>query len=148
MKPACGAATIPIAASRWCGLIKNTKPKCRTPSGRKREPDSVSFNTDLFNWYKQLIGLRRQHAVLSRGNLNFFYLNNEERVIGYSRTSDNETILVMVNNSGERKTITTALPTGNDTKRVFVNLIDGKKIKGSNGSYTIELEPYRLLILQ
>ncbi len=118
------------------------------PLGRKREPDSVSFNTDLFNWYKQLIGLRRQHAVLSRGNLNFFYLNNEERVIGYSRTSDNETILVMVNNSGERKTITTALPTGNDTKRVFVNLIDGKKIKASNGSYTIELEPYQLLILQ
>ncbi|MGA7161706.1 MAG: glycoside hydrolase family 13 protein [Bacteroidota bacterium] len=118
------------------------------PLGRTREPDSVSFNTDLFNWYKQLISVRRQHIALSRGDLKFFYLDNDERVIGYSRTLKDETILVIVNNSAERKTITTVLRSHSNDKNVFLNLVDGKRIEGKNRSYTIDLEPYQLLILQ
>ncbi len=82
------------------------------PLGRKREPDSVSFNTDLFNWYKNLISLRNQNKALSRGDLNFFLVNNGEHIIGYSRTLGNERIIVVVNNSGDRKSVVATMPCG------------------------------------
>ncbi len=41
------------------------------PLGRDRKPDSVFFNTDLFNWYKKLISIRADNKVFIRGKLKF-----------------------------------------------------------------------------
>ena len=118
------------------------------PLGRKREPDSVNFNTDLYHWYKSLIGIRRQHKALSRGDLNFFLLNDKERVVAYSRTLGDETIIIVVNNSNDKKSVVTTIPAAAGDKNTFVNLLDGKKIKCENNKYTIDLKPYEVVILQ
>ena len=91
---------------------KKYDPEVSDPLGRKRDPDSVDFNSDLYHWYKSLIGIRHEHKALSRGDLIFFLLNDEEHVIGYSRTIGVETIVVVVNNSNDKKSIMTALPVG------------------------------------
>jgi glycosidase len=116
------------------------------PLGRKREPDSVSFNADLFNWYKNLISLRNENKALSRGDLNFFLVNNGEHIIGYSRTLGNERIIVVVNNSGDRKSVVATMPGG--AGNTFVNLLDGRKINCVSNTSIIELQPYEIVILR
>jgi len=103
MKPACGGAMTRIAENQWYGPTRNYDIEVSDPLGRKREPDSVNFNTDLYHWYKGLISIRRQHKALSRGDLNFFLLNDEEHVVAYSRTLGDEMIIIVVNNSNDKK---------------------------------------------
>jgi len=118
------------------------------PLGRTREPDSVSFNADICNWYKSLIGIRHQHKTLSRGDLKFFLINDAEHVLGYSRTLGDETIVIVVNNSGEKKTIVTVIPSAAKGTNTVVNLLNGKRIANRGGPCSIELRPYEIAILQ
>ena len=118
------------------------------PLGRKREPDSVGFNAGLFGWYKKLIGIRHQHKTLSRGDLKFFLINDADHVLGYSRTMGDETILVVVNNSRDKKSIMTTLPSTVKGKKTYMDLLDGREIKSNNGTMTLELRPYEIVILQ
>ena len=118
------------------------------PLGRKREPDSVNFNTDLYHWYKGLISIRRQHKALSRGDLNFFLLNDEEHVVAYSRTLGDEMIIIVVNNSNDKKSVVTTISAAAGNKNIFMNLLDGRMFRSKGNKYTIDLKPYEIMILQ
>ena len=118
------------------------------PLGRKSEPDSVNFNTDLYHWYKGLISIRRQHKALSRGDLNFFLLNDEEHVVAYSRTLGDEMIIIVVNNSNDKKSVVTTISAAAGNKNIFMNLLDGRMFRSKGNKYTIDLKPYEIMILQ
>ncbi|MHB1687293.1 MAG: glycoside hydrolase family 13 protein [Ignavibacteriaceae bacterium] len=118
------------------------------PLGRERKPDPVFFNTNLFNWYKNLIAIRKGNKVLAEGDLNFFLINNSEKVLGYSRTLNGKTIYVILNNSNKNKSVETKLETNNNDGNVLTNLIDGKKITGKNNNYKIDLKPYQIIVLR
>ena len=113
------------------------------PLGRKREPDSVSFNADLYNWYKNLIRIRLQHKTLSRGDLKFILLDDAEHVLGYSRTLGDETIVIILNNSSEKKSIVAAMPFAPKNKSTYVNLLDGSEIKCNSSSCTSRITTIR-----
>ena len=118
------------------------------PLGRPRQPDSVVFDAGLFNWYKKLIGLRHHHEVLSRGSLEFFFFDDEENILGYKRELGREMIVVIANNGSTKKTVRAALPGGRTSENTLVNLLDGRKIAGTHGMYSIELQPYEVIILK
>jgi glycosidase len=130
----------------WSGTQYETE--ASDPLGRQRKPDSVSFDNDLFNWYKKLIGLRRQNGVLSEGDLKFIRVDNAEHVMGYSRTLDDTSIIVFVNGSNEERSIAVHLDGNAVAGDDLVNLIDGTKITGKNKKYKIDLRPYEITILR
>ncbi len=130
----------------WPG--KQYEPESADPLDRKRETDSVSFNAGLFDWYKSLIGIRRGHLALSRGDLNFFLIDDKQHTLAYSRTAGNETIIVVLNNSGDKTTSVTSLPGAAKSKKTLVNLLDGTKMKSENNLFTFGLKPYEIVIVQ
>jgi cyclomaltodextrinase / maltogenic alpha-amylase / neopullulanase len=67
------------------------------PDGKKKvHPDKVSFNSSLFGHYKKLISIRNAHPALQLGN--FKTLCTENDVYGFSRSYENEYIVILLNN--------------------------------------------------
>jgi glycosidase len=115
------------------------------PLGRKRKPDSVSFNNDLFNWYRKLIKIRKQNKELMEGDLKFFLIDNDQKILGYSRTLNDSTIYILLNNSRKSKSLHTKFIYGsNGTLR---DLISGNKILAKSIN-NIKLSPYQMMILK
>ena len=130
----------------WSGVKYETE--IADPLGRERKPDAVFFNTDIFNWYKKLIDIRRENKLLSEGDLNFFYINNGSKILGYSRTLESKTIFIILNNDSANKSIEIKLEANDNKGNVLINLIDGKRVTGKDNNYIIDLLPYQIMILR
>lgn len=55
------------------------------------------LNRDLFEFYKQLIALRKQSKALQNDSIEFFHENPDNRVLAYVRSSEGENVVVVVN---------------------------------------------------
>ena len=115
------------------------------PLNRERKPDPVSFNSDLFNWYKRLIKIRKQNKILSQGDLNFFFIDNPNKILCYKRSLGNKSIFIIINNNNQTKSVYTNLP---NFGAEFTNLINGEKIKMKNDKFIINLKPFEMKILK
>ena len=61
----------------------------------EKEYVPVGFNTDMHQYYKQMTKLRNNNPVLSNGKLEF--VKAEGKLLGYTRTQDDEKVLVILN---------------------------------------------------
>jgi glycosidase len=129
----------------WPGMKYETE--VSDPLGRKREPDKVVFDTKLFNWYKEIISIRKANNVLSEGNLEFIYADNTNKVLGYKRTLNNQTIFIILNNSSKDNIVTIKLDYGQDKSVSLKNLINGEKIIMGDNNLKVLLKPYEMKIL-
>lgn len=82
--------------------------------------DVVGFNQELFDYYKQLIKIRKDNIVLSDGKLEF--IKAEGNILIYKRFNDSDIIYVLFNIGKEP--FKTSLADG--TK--FTDLLDGNKV--------------------
>ncbi len=57
-------------------------------------------NRSVFKFYQDLIKLRKEHKVTIYGNLKY-YLENDDKIIAYTREYENEKMFVIANYSGE-----------------------------------------------
>jgi len=121
------------------------EPETSDPLGRPRTTDSVKFDASLFNWYKKLISIRKENQTLSLGNTKFFLIDNDNKIIGYSRILGSETIFVVINNKDKSDEISVNFKTRN---KELTNLVDESTITGENQLYKIKLKPYGLVILK
>jgi len=119
-------------------------PEVSDPLGRERKPDSVFADMDLLGWYKNLVSIRNENKELSEGDLNFFYVNSKQKVLGYSRTLEDKTIYIFLNSSNEINSIRTKFGNG----KVLTNLVDINKIFSENEIYEISLQPYQIMVLK
>ena len=108
------------------GMWGGTDPHCRKPmiwpdlvyepeqyeaNGRPRlKPDSVEFNTDLFEHYRNLIHMRHRYPVLRTGDFRQLYLDDRNDVYIFARTAtdpsdSNPVVIVALNNSFEPQTV-------------------------------------------
>jgi Glycosidases len=97
--------------------------------------DSVGFNQQHFDWYKQLIALRNKHSVLRRGDIAFTETNN--KLLVYKRFDGKQTIWVLLNAGNTEATA--QIPTGD-----YTNLLTGVKQPG--GAVTVP--PLQGVVLQ
>ena len=131
----------------WPGVKYETE--VADPLDRKREADTVVFNKDIFNWYKKLISIRNTNKALSEGSLEFFCIDDKDKIIGYKRKLDSETIFIFLNNTDGNNSIITSLDKGKDNnKAVLTNLIDGTQLEKQKGIYIIHLSPYEVKIIR
>ena len=126
----------------------NYEPEISDPLGRSRSIDSVMFNQKLFDWYKKLISIRNENKSLSLGALEFFLIDNDKKIIGYSRSFNSETIIVLINNKNGNDSINLNLDRFQFHNATLTNLIDKEVIEGKNKTYKIDIEPYGIVILK
>ncbi len=120
-------------------------PETALPFGGKRPPDTVKFNSDLFNWYKKLISIRRNNIEFSLGDIQFKFLRNNKYFLAYSRKYKNNIMWVLLNNNSSPLTVNLSdlnfLPGANS----FKELISGRTVKRKQ---TLTLKAYRVVILK
>ena len=73
---------------------------------QKKYSDQPQFNEEVFNYYKALCKLRNENKVLAMGNYTFDRSLVDQDLFSYSRTNGDEEILVIINATNQRKTIT------------------------------------------
>jgi glycosidase len=79
------------------------------PDSRRAMPwDESEWNSELLDYFKQVIQLRKDHAVLRHGQVETIYTRGS--VYAMARTSDTETLLVALNVAEEPQQVT--LPVG------------------------------------
>lgn len=110
------------------------------PFGKPRPADEVKFDQNMFDWIKKLTVIRKANNVLSFGDVEFPVVDQQNNILVYKRSNENETVTVMVNNNKTKKSIEANFLNGNKT-----DLLTGKNFS-VNGK--IELEPYQILILK
>ena len=75
------------------------EPETRDPLGRDRQPDPVSFDHDLFAFYRSAVAMRRADAVLRRGDVSV--LAAGDRAVAFERRLDGERRVVAFNASDQ-----------------------------------------------
>lgn len=120
------------------------------PFGKKRELDEVKFDQDLFNWYKLLIGIRKENKPLSLGDLKFFHVDNENKVLGYKRSYLGKNVSVLLNNNNRPIEISiSAEELINQFRSEFItDLITGNEIALEQNEFKLIMKPYQILVLK
>ena len=91
------------------------RPQVFTPDGQRHEPIPVKPDTEMFNFQRKLIALRKKRPDWSRGQLNYILANDNAMTLVYCRKLDDQETFVAFNLSGQLQTI--RLTTGNRTKK-------------------------------
>ena len=76
------------------------------PLGRQRPIDQVEFNSELFNWYRQLIQIRQREPALRRGNFRTLITDDRQQIYAFERAFEGQSITVCLNNDGSPHTVT------------------------------------------
>jgi cyclomaltodextrinase len=126
----------------------NYDPEVSHPFNKPRPKDEVSFNQELFEWYKKLIYIRNDNPALALGDINFFLIDNENEILGYERTLDNDKMIIILNNKNEPKEHKLNLNKPFSDSEVFEDLIDGGEYNNANGFINLSLQPYQIMILR
>ncbi|HAA21856.1 MAG TPA: hypothetical protein DCP28_24960, partial [Cytophagales bacterium] len=72
--------------------------------------DEVGADLELWKLYQRVIALRNEHPVLVSGTLEFLTDEHHPDILAYTRTSGTESILVVLNASGNATDL--AVPSG------------------------------------
>ena len=118
------------------------------PLGKQRPADTVSFNHDLFRWYRKLIAIRRANKALSLGSLQFFLTDNGRNLLGFKRSEGGQTLYVALNNGNTSREYTLAEAGMKDSPGEMTDLISGTKIAPGEKGFKIELAPFQIMVLQ
>ena len=71
------------------------EPETTHPLGQSRPADEVRFDDELFQYYRNLIRIRKDHAVLVNGDIDFVLVDDEKEVLAYSRQDDTAEAVVV-----------------------------------------------------
>ena len=96
------------------GLWGANDPCCRQPMAwedlkkdkkingiKRRKKDEVNFDREMFEYYRRLIHIRHSHPALQLGDFQTLLADDERELFAFSRTHENQTIIVVINNSRE-----------------------------------------------
>ncbi len=103
----------------------------------KPHSDVVKVNSNLHDTYRKLIHLRNNHPALQLGNYTTVLVDDEKQLYGFSRSYQDESILVLINNTTKKQTAVIA-----DSVGSFTDVLNGnKKYDSDTGPLRVELLP-------
>ena len=88
----------------------------------------VSQNTDLLNWYKNLIDIRNNSNALKKGDQKILYISDSTKAFAFERTYKDEKMICAFNLDDEEQMFTIPMV---ENKIYFSDLISGEE--GSTG---------------
>jgi cyclomaltodextrinase len=83
-------------------------PEITNPDQSAHDPDAVTFNDGLFQWYQKFIGLRNASKAIQKGSYEPFLINDAGQVYGFSRKFEGEEVVVIINRGNKAITVTDA----------------------------------------
>ena len=145
------------------GMWGATDPYCRKPMLWKeflyddeKNPSHINQNevysqkvdSDLFEWYKKLIRIRLENKTLIYGKFREVFADNERDVIAYERVIEDQSIIVVINNSFNSWE-NVEFETNCQDER-FIDLVtEGRTFRtGSNGKIKLDLKAKEGMILR
>lgn len=81
------------------------EPQVSDPLGRRRAPDRVEFDRELFEYYRRLIALRHAHKTLRRGTFEIILALDKAQTFAFARRLGEETLVIVLNRSDTPQTI-------------------------------------------
>lgn len=118
------------------------------PFGKKRLTDEVKFDNDLFGWYKKMITIRNGDKCLSLGDINFFLIDDENNILGFTRVYGNESVVVILNNNNEERDVTLDLSSQLAGIEPLKDLVTKEIIPYDKTLYKLSMKPYQISILK
>ena len=118
-------------------------PEIAHPLGFQRPRDEVRFDTDLFAYFRKLIGIRKKNTVFSNGDIDFFLIDDENDILGYRRYKDANEAIVLFNSSSETREIVF----NSISNKEFEEVLVGLTLVKNDSNYLIEIPPRSAAIL-
>jgi len=109
----------------WPDLTYATERSHPIP-GTSRPADTIAFDRSLFDYYKKLIRIRKEHEALRRGDFRPLVLNDDANVYGFKRTLGDEEVVVVLNNSDTQQAVHIPL------KGTYRDALTGEVVKGDS----------------
>lgn len=111
------------------------EPETTHPLGLERPVNEVAFNHQWFDFYRQLIQIRKSHRVLSHGKLEFVLIDDARELLAYSRFDDANEVIAVFNTSEVEQNISLPVKfTG-----TYHSLLREEPIHSLNGELSITL---------
>ena len=145
------------------GMWGATDPYCRKPMlwkeflyDNEKNPSHINQNevyeqkvdSDLFEWYKKLIRIRLENKTLVYGKFREVFADNERDVIAYERVIEDQSIIVVINNSFNSWE-NVEFETNYQDERFIDLVIEGRTFRtGSNGKIKLDLNAKEGMILR
>ena len=111
-----------------------------------RPVDKVEFDTDLFNFYKQLIQIRNDHTVLSHGEIDFVKVDDDNEILVYSRFNDDKEVIVVFNNSNKRQNLSIPKKQKKDNYKDTLKNLKSLNTDGNSVDFSISPRTAGILI--
>ncbi|HSJ69337.1 MAG TPA: glycoside hydrolase family 13 protein [Anditalea sp.] len=111
-------------------------PEVTHPLGQDRPKDEVVFDDELFNYYRKLIKMRKDHPVLVHGDIDFIKVDDGAKVLVYSRYDGEDEAIVIFNTSSQIKTID--IPT--KTPQSYRDILGDINVRQEGENISLQLE--------
>ena len=118
------------------------------PFGKKRPTDEVKFDKNIFDWYKKIIAIRTQNKVFALGDIKFTIIDENKKILGFSREFKNDKIFIILNNNSSLSKISLEKNKFLSDNNSYMDLISRKIIKPEKGNFSFELNPYQIMVLK
>ena len=112
------------------------------PYGLSRPKDKNEFNLDLFNYYKEIIRIRKEHPALMLGDYKKLIANDEKSIYVFERNYAGEKIIVVINNSDRIQPLNLKV-----SSEQWFELLSGDRYIGIDGSIELKIDSKAGLIL-
>jgi glycosidase len=112
------------------------------PFGLARPSDINKFNHDLFNYYKTLIKIRKEHRALSLGEYQTLLKDDQRSIFVFERKFPHDNVVVVLNNSDFKQTFQLPLD-----GKYWMDLVTANSYLGIDGQVSLTIDSKSALIL-
>lgn len=127
------------------GLLGGKDPECR--GGFPWDP--AYWNTDLRDWYKKVVALRKSSTALRRGDFRTFLADDAQSVYAFTRQTETETVLMIANLSNATRTLQIRVTDwGWENNRDVRDLLSGETFRISQEVLCVTLLPWGCVWVQ
>jgi len=112
------------------------RPETTHPLGHDRPEDEVAFDDELFNYYRDLIKLRKDHPVLVHGDIDFIKVDDGAKVLAYSRFDGEHEAIAVFNASDQPRSIQLPVKTTLD----YTDKLGNTSVKQEGEGVVLRLE--------
>lgn len=109
--------------------------------GQSRPNDTVTFNQDLYEYYRQLIRIRKSNIALRRGSFYDLLSDDEKGVYAFGRKTKDNHVIVVLNNDAAAQTISLPLD------GAFQDQVSGNELTGDGEGLKLRLDAKSGVIL-
>lgn len=116
------------------------------------DPIEVGFDQDVYDFYREVLGLRRAYNALRRGALEFISADAEAQTVVFTRSHEEEQLLVAINRSDRPQSISLdvtwlSLGQGEGLYPIFSTGVEAV-VSSENGTVTLTLQPLTGVVLE